>query len=695
MLFDDPTLQALKKQFNKEKVRKEGYVKAMDRGFGFLEAEKEAVFIAPDDMRRLIHGDKISAFLETDYDGRNRAVPETLIDPFLKRFVARTVLSQGKLFVIPDHPNIHTRIPADDRRTDKSAKIASGDWVVCTLTRHALRDQVFRADLTEYICSKDDPKVPWSVSLRRFDLPLQEPEGSDFKFLESDLPREDMRSLCFITIDGPHTQDMDDALYIEKQGDKFLLYVAIADPSGYIHEDSPLDAIAAKRAFSVYLPGRDIPMLPRLLSDNLCSLREGEDRPVLTGIFTIAADGNPEIDKSIFKLAVINSHGRLCYNDISDYLEGKETSFHPSAEIDGVLRLLEEFTRVRSAYRNEHASPFRNRPDYDFILNEDGALDHIEVNVRRIANMIVEESMIAANMAAGSMLAEKLGCGIFNAHSGFDTKKKDELLKILEEENCPCNQEALDTIEGYNEVRRYISKSGNTYLDARIRKLQGYSQISIKPAAHFALGVNNYATWTSPIRKYGDIINHRLLKSLILHTPNPKMPDDACIAGMNNARRTNRMAERDTREWLYVEYLEKDIEKKTEFTAEIFDISRGGMRLCLLENGAMVFMPAVYISTDKEALTLDGERGELLVNGKCVLHLSDTLKVKLISADLEHRTLTAAPCAGIGGLILPDPYAQRDARLSIRAAATQRNGAPRQSRGENRPKFPAPRKHQA
>lgn len=283
MLFNDPALSALKQQFVKEKIKKEGVVKGTDRGFGFLEADRESYFISPDDMRNVMHGDRIQAYIESDDQGRQRAKPIKLIDNFLKRFIARTVLSQGKLSVLPDHPNIHFRIPAKDLRQDKNLPLTSSDWVVCNLTAHALKNGRFEAEITERICAKDDPQTPWIVSLRRYDLPLCEPADREFKFLESNLPRIDLTEIPFITIDSAHTEDMDDALFIEKTEKGFKLKVAIADPTGYIDEQSDLDSYAAQRGFSIYLPGKDIPMLPRILSQDLCSLRENQPRPALVG----------------------------------------------------------------------------------------------------------------------------------------------------------------------------------------------------------------------------------------------------------------------------------------------------------------------------------------------------------------------------------------------------------------------------
>ena len=666
MLFDDPALRQLKQKFNQEKIRKEGTVRATDRGFGFLEAsDKESYFITPNNMRSIMHGDRISAVIESDDKGKQQAVPEKLVVPILSRFVGRVRLNKNKIQVIPDLPNVSLPVFTVDKRQDQSIALKNGDWVICNLVKHALKDGNFKAELIERITDAKDPKVPWTVVLRGLDLPLEPPSFHEFTNHEADLLREDMTAIPFVTIDSAKTKDMDDALYIEKNSDNsFKLYVAIADPTAYIGEDSPLNKIAASRAFSIYLPGRDIPMLPRELSDDLCSLKENEERQALVGIIPILSDGTVDSLNTEFKLARIKSHGKLVYNYVSDFLEkGASDNFVPTDEIKDILNKLVEFAKLRDNYRSTHAASFKNRPDYDFVLTEDGALDHIEVNYRRIANQIVEEAMISANIAAGDILAAKFNAGVFNSHKGFDLSAANEILSLLESEGFKgADAENLKDMQEFSAIRRYANAMASGYRDARIRKLQDYSQISITPAPHFALGVNNYATWTSPIRKYGDMVNHRLLKALILHSDHPTLPDDATLQTMNQARRINRMAERDVKDWLYVDYLEGDIAKKTEFTGEIFDIVRGGLRVSLKENGAMIFIPASLIADNKSDVDFDGQNGIIFVGGKPTWRLSDEIKVRILSVNKETRSIVGAPTVGLPGVVLPNPDDQRNKR---------------------------------
>ena len=145
MLFDDPALRQLKNNFEKEKVKKEGYVKATDRGFGFLEVDRDSFFITPNDMKNLVNGDKIRAVIEEDGQGKSHAVPEKVIEPYLTRFVAKVLFVSGKLNVIPDHPNIKTKIQVDDKRKDKSHKLNNGDLVkkIINIITHCFICSVF------------------------------------------------------------------------------------------------------------------------------------------------------------------------------------------------------------------------------------------------------------------------------------------------------------------------------------------------------------------------------------------------------------------------------------------------------------------------------------------------------------------------------------------------------------------------
>lgn len=194
----------------------------------------------------------------------------------------------------------------------------------------------------------------------------------------------------FFTIDGAKTKDMDDALAIRKLDNGWELLVAIADPTAYVAEGSELDKEAAQRAFTVYMPGRNVPMIPRTLSDELCSLKEGEERNTLCARLLIAEDGLL-LEETEFFAARISSHARLTYDDVSDWAEhGKQLDI--DAGVLAQLPLMKAMTEARIAWRTEHALVFPDRPDYDFELGENGEVLAIHVEPRRIANRMVEGS---------------------------------------------------------------------------------------------------------------------------------------------------------------------------------------------------------------------------------------------------------------------------------------------------------------
>lgn len=624
----------------------EGVVKATDKGFGFLETDgRDSFFIPPPAMRNLIHGDRISAKIKTNGD-RSQAEPIALIEPYLTRFLARVKYVNGFLNVVPDHPCIRNVIRAKST-LGKDVVLQEGDWVIANLKEHAMNTQRYHmAEVTEYITYANDPQAPWWVLLRELDLPKKCPDDlGAYPFLDEALEREDLTALPFVTIDSEKTKDMDDALYVSALPEGgWKLMVAIADPTGYIAEDTPLDAEAAHRAFSIYLPGRDIPMLPRRMSDDLCSLRENEERKVIVAEIHIKADGEVIHDNTRFMLAVIKSQGKLIYDKVSDFLEGQPTDFKPTPHVEEQIKLLEQFCVARSTYRSIHASVFRDKPDYDFVLDDNGALKEIIVVHRRIANKIVEESMIVANTCAGRFLAEHFKAGIFNIHMGIDPEKMQDTIALLKEYECPyADQETLESIAGFSAVKRWIDSTGNTYLDARLRKMQTFAEMSPVPGPHYGLGLDYYATWTSPIRKYGDMINHRLIKSFLNKNSQPKIPDDTTIEGMNLAKKNNRIAERNVKDWLYINYLKPDLEAGTIFEAEIFDISRGGCRVHLIANGASAFIPSSFICSDRTRIVSDNTTGIITIDGTKRYELSQTIKVQLARIDDDTRTIVARP----------------------------------------------------
>ncbi|NCF06646.1 exoribonuclease II [Kosakonia sp. MH5] len=642
MFQDNPLLAQLKQQLHSQTPRAEGVVKGTEKGFGFLEVDaQKSYFIPPPQMKKVMHGDKIIAVIHSDKD-RESAEPEELVEPFLTRFVGKVQKKDDRLSIVPDHPLLKDAIPCRAARGVEH-DFKEGDWAVAEMRRHPLKgDRGFYAELTQFITFAEDHFVPWWVTLARHNLEKEAPNGVATEMLDDGLQRVDLTALDFVTIDSASTEDMDDALFVEETADgKLQLTVAIADPTAWIAEGSKLDDSAKVRAFTNYLPGFNIPMLPRELSDDLCSLRANEIRPALVCRMTLDDEGSIEENIEFFA-ATIESKAKLVYDEVSDWLENTG-SWQPANEaIAAQIRLLHRVSQLRSQWRQTHALVFKDRPDYRFVLGEKGEVLDIVAEPRRIANRIVEEAMIAANICAARVLRDKLGFGIYNVHLGFDPANSEQLAAMLKTHGMHVDAEEVLTLEGFCKLRRELDAQPSGFLDSRIRRFQSFAEISVAPGPHFGLGLEAYATWTSPIRKYGDMVNHRLLKAII-KGETPKRPQDETTVQMAERRRLNRMAERDVGDWLYARFLQNKAGTDTRFAAEIIDVSRGGMRVRLVDNGAVAFIPAPFIHTVRDELVCSQENGTVQIKGETAFKVTDVIDVTIAEVRMETRSIIARP----------------------------------------------------
>ncbi|EOD4130688.1 electron transport complex subunit RsxE [Yersinia enterocolitica] len=302
--------------------------------------------------------------------------------------------------------------------------------------------------------------------------------------------------------------------------------------------------------------------------------------------------------------------------------------------------VIDEKMKARKA--RAFALVFKDRPDYRFLLGEKGEVLDIIVEHRRIANRIVEECMIAANVCAAIALRDNLGFGIYNVHTGFDPALVEQAANVLQANGVEADPQALLTLPGFCELRRHLDALPTQFLDSRIRRFQTFAEISTVPGPHFGLGLEAYATWTSPIRKYGDMVNHRLLKAIITGQQAEK-PQDEITVQLAERRRLNRMAERDVGDWLYARYLQPMAGTDTRFPAEIIDVTRGGLRVRLLDNGAVAFIPAPFIHAVRDEMVCSQETGTVQIKGETVYSQSDKIEVRIAEVRMETRNVVARP----------------------------------------------------
>lgn len=636
MFQNNPLLAQLKQQLHQAIPRIEGTVKAHEKGFGFLELDnKKNYFIPVAKMKKLLPGDRVAGILETKGD-KQQFNPETVTESALSRFIARVEFIDNSLVIYPCYPNINIAIKANvNQAIDHEWQ--SGDWVVAKLISHPLKDNhpYFLAEITEFITTVTDPLAMWLITLARYQLPRSAPDYAKPLVISNDNTRQDLTHLDFFTIDSKQTQDMDDAIYLQTQPNgQFELTVAIADPSAYVLPDSDLDNIARQRLFTTYLPDFTVPMLPTEIVEDLCSLKLNEIRPAVLCHLTVDIEGHL-VGSPNFSTAWIQSKAKLDYSTVSDYLEDKITSAPAPLAITHQLHLLAQLAKLRIQWRKNFALLFDDKNDYRFILNDNKQVIDIIKEEHRIAHQMVEEAMILANQAFAHHLKQQLGFAVFNTHSGFMTKHLDSIVKLLKDNGITeFDKERLMTLEGYRALRQIIHEK--PYIKTKLLRFHSPAEYALDMAPHFGLGFELYATWTSPLRKYSDLINHRLLKNSI-QQHDDKKPDIAILKNLSEQRKLQRFAERDLANHLYCQYLSKYLGH--QYQAEVVDINKGGAKVRLIDNGAYAFLPTSLIDAKREAIEINLEEGYIKVKQHIIFSVTDLISITLHEVKIENQKI--------------------------------------------------------
>lgn len=635
MLKNNPDLFALKQSLVTENRRITGLVKGTSKAFGFLDVEgRDSIFIRPEDMKKLRHGDIVEGVEEVNGD-KTYFLPEKLLEQAEPLFVGRVRRVTGTMCMIePDHPldNVWHFLPPS-----QASDLEVDDWVKVQMIKHPF-DGRSRLKLVKLIAKKDDDRAPWEYAIALHNVPsdyLSKPGNAKFDLTTAGGVRRDLRNLPFFTIDSASTRDMDDALHIVKQENgNLVLTVAIADPTEIIKPDSLDDLVAKQRGFTVYLPARTIPMLPPQYSDNVFSLKQDQDNLSLCATITYDSSGNV-LEYDFFE-AYIKSKAKLVYSEVSDWLENAaESTWKPSNDaITSQLELMKEYYEVRSAWRRTHATVFPDTPDYDFMI-EDWKVAGVLVHQRRIANKIVEEAMISANNVCADFLKKNSDKGVFNVHAGFDPNYIDMVAEVTQSIDVKFTAEYVQTLAGYCELRRQLDSGNYDYEDLMLRGLQAKTEFCSAPGQHMGLGFEAYATWTSPIRKYGDMLNHRIIKSILRNEPvNTDAITDELLGDLGESLGRQRRAERTVKDWLHRQYLKTRIGERLGGT--VVYINKGGFNMVLDETGHSVFISKRFLGTRQSPAEIDIEKG-IIKSTKGEVRLGQPFSIIIKSVDLDKR----------------------------------------------------------
>lgn len=510
-----------------------GKLQCNQRGFGFVipdNKELKDVFISSDDMNGALHGDKVVArLISKNGEGRSQ---EGEIIRILER-VNKTVVgtfenSKNFGFVIPSDTRINMDIfiPKSDINNAKTNQI-----VIVEITKWPEKRRNPEGRIVEILGHKNDTGTDILAIIKKYGLPenfpeevIAEAERIPEEIHEAEIKRRlDLRDKTIITIDGADAKDLDDAISIEKLNNgNYKLGVHIADVTYYVRENSPLDKEALKRGTSVYLVDRVIPMLPKKLSNGVCSLHPGEPRLTLSVFMEINKSGKV-VDHQIVE-TVIESKERLVYDNISDLLEhNDQEQLGRYAHILDDLKLMKELCHILTKKREERGSIDFDFPEAKIILDKKGHPIEVKKFDRRIANRMIEEFMLISNETVAEYMYWADNPFLYRIHEDPDMEKINEFNKFIH--NFGYHLKGTQEIHP-KELQELIKKIENTREENIINTLMLRSlrkaKYSSEPEGHFGLAAKYYSHFTAPIRRYPDLQIHRIIKEFINNKINEK-----------------------------------------------------------------------------------------------------------------------------------------------------------------------------
>jgi ribonuclease R len=640
-------------------------------GYGFVALDdrshyKEDIFLPPRNMADALHGDRVLIKVSIKKrpvrrNSRGRPV-RSEAEERLEGIIVRVLERKSPTIVgrFCEHPRFPFVVPLDSRllhdiripsRAAKEAK--NGQIVVVALTVPPGRNQTHEGRITEVLGYPGDPGMEYRIVQHKFGLPvqfspeaLQEAQATPDHVLEAELDgREDFRRQLTVTIDGETARDFDDAVTLEKSSSgNYLLGVHIADVSHYVREGSALDRDAYERGTSVYFPDRAIPMLPPKLSGGICSLKPNEDRLVFS--VQMEVDTRGRVVSSKFAEGLIRSRARMTYTSLAAILEEKDQDeCQRSSQLIPMFEMMRELCLVLSKVRERRGAVDFDLPEAKIQFDANGKVLDVVPAERNIAHRVIEEFMLLANETVAKRLETWGGPALYRVHEKPDTSKVQAFAEFalalgykLENHNGEYRprdfQRFVAQLEGKSEGRFLSYLMLRSFMQAR------YSEKNI---GHFGLAAAEYTHFTSPIRRYPDLVVHRLLKECLRTDPsktrtarmNEKIHE---IASHTSVReRIADEAEREIEKAKKVQFMAD--KTGSEFDAVVFSVIRQGFYIELLEHYIEGFVPAATLIDDdyyyrEETHSFVGDRR----HGR--FELGSKVRVRLDNADTESYRLT-------------------------------------------------------
>jgi len=617
-----------------------GTVEGHPDGFGFVAPEDggDDLFLSPKEMHRVLHGDRVLVRVAGfDRRGRREGKIVEVLEHVNQFVVGRYYVEGGLGFLIAENRRFNQDIlvPAEFANGAKPGQVVT---VELTTQPGAHNEAVGR--VTEILGSFTGPGMEIEIALRKHDLPYVFPaevetqaEKLPKKVLKKDLDdREDIRHLPLVTIDGETARDFDDAVYCEPLGrNGYRLIVAIADVSHYVRPGDALDTEGYSRGNSVYFPRRVIPMLPEALSNGLCSLNPEVDRLSMVCDMRVTATGS--IKEYRFYPAVIYSHARLTYNQVWDWLSGATQPDQKQAALMPHLQALDKLFRTLLKARAKRGAIDFGSTESQMLFDDQGKINAIIKVERNDAHRIIEECMLAANVCASDYLHENKQPALYRVHEGPTTEKLAALQSFMAEFGLFLNGGEKPHAKDYAELLEKIKPRPDAGLLQTVM-LRSLRQAVYTPEnkGHFGLAYEAYTHFTSPIRRYPDLMVHRGIKAVL---KGEKIPSKGLAEVGTHCSMTERRADDATRDvdaWLKTYFMRDRI--GDEYDGTVSAVTSFGVFVALDE----IFIEGLvhvselgqdYFHYDQAKHWMLGER-----TGKR-FRLGDRVRIKVMRADIE------------------------------------------------------------
>jgi len=626
-----------------------GRVQGHRDGFGFLIPDdgSEDIFLSARQMREVLHGDRVAVRIQS-YDRRGR--PEGVVAEVLERantqVVGRYVAQGGVGFLVPDNPRISQEVLIGPRNRGGAKP---GQIAIAEITEPPGQTTYPVGRIVRVLGEDDDPGMETEIAIHAHGLPHEWPAkvAQEMTSFGTRVPtqakagREDLRGVPLVTIDGADARDFDDAVYCERSGSGWRVLVAIADVSHYVQPGSAIDQEARARGTSVYFPNRVIPMLPEGLSNGLCSLNPDVDRLCMVCEMQVGPGG--KISSSRFFRGVMRSAQRFTYEQVAGVIQQGDPRLRQRFEARVAdLEALYEVYKVLLAARKRRGAIDFEIPENRLEFDERGRVADIHERVRNDAHRLIEECMIAANVEAARFLKQARMPTLYRVHQGPDEDKLQELKLFLAAVGIPFNPgNALKPRDLSGVIRLVQGRPDAALIETVMLRSMAQAQYQPGNVGHFGLALPQYAHFTSPIRRYPDLLVHRAIGHLL-----DRRKPGTFEYGLKemealgeHCSRCERRADDATREamnWLKTEFMQNKLGQ--EFQGTISGVTQFGafVQLDTLQVDGLIHVSALgseYFDLDRSRFRLVGSR-----TGR-TFQLGDRVKVKVVRASLEDRKI--------------------------------------------------------